>query len=182
MRINNFQNVSGKSPGIQTIAQSLQLLGVYIPGSLSFNNVVALLGNSVITANHSYTLSFGLFSLNGGTLSLANSAVLQTNGTNSSFTSWFSLATSATQDITPGNWWLGFIETTGGGYGVRAYRENIGGIGFGSVGTIPYGGIFEGGHHTTQGLPSAVCTSDCVKRDSTGADIGSRFNYIVISA
>jgi hypothetical protein len=180
-RINLFQNIedihdiAAGQPGIGT----LFLQGVYIQGSLSFNNVAMLRTHSGTTAK-TISLYFGLYSLNASTLSLANSASHSSNpaaaGAN---TSWVTLATSATQDITPGNWYFAFLISTAGTSRVGVmFADNVGGANV----TQSYGGPFVRGYYgtTTNALPASIATSDCVK-ENTSTTV-ERYPYVVISA
>ena len=56
----------------------LNLQAVYISGSISFNTCAVLFSASGTTAKTA-TISFGLYSLTGATLSLANSASIKRN-------------------------------------------------------------------------------------------------------
>ena len=112
-RLNQFQN----SPVAQrfflyamSVNTYLKFQGIYLAGSLSFNNVIMALSASGTTSK-SITISLGLYSLNGSTLSLANSASFS-NAYNANTFEWITLATSAAQDLTAGNWYLGIIQST----------------------------------------------------------------------
>src|SRR3990167_8630801 len=91
---------------------SLMIHHVYFPGSISFNNVV--MGMSVTgTGSKTLSVSLGLYSLNGATLSLANSAGFTDSRTTSVGISWMTLATSATQDIF-GEWFFAAVSQSAG--------------------------------------------------------------------
>ena len=179
MRINLFNN----NPTIHTGAVNITadfstnqvfLQGVYIPGSLSFNNAAILISASG-TVSENFSLSFGLYSLNASTLSLANSANMATAVTlNQTMFSWLTLATSATQDISPGNWYLGwqFSSLLGNNFsflnqGVPLFADS-------------FGGAFVSGYYTnaTNGLPGTIATSD-LTRIGTGAST-QRQNFLTI--
>lgn len=109
------------------------------------------------------TLSIGLYSLNGVSLSLANSL---SGAFNSSITHnrYFSLtATSATQNITPGNWWWGFLLSTAGASNFSLEAQSS--VNAGNA----FPGSFIGGIMTasTNALPTNYATSDL---DITGSD------------
>ena len=114
VRLNIFQNYP-LSPVVAVnaaAAGSLKIFGLEVPGSISFNNLIMLMSASGTTAK-TLSVSFGLYSLTGASLSLANSASFSSNpGANA--LSWITFATSATQDITPGNWYFGYITSTSG--------------------------------------------------------------------
>lgn len=177
MRINQFNNVLYNQGAIASIlgAGTLFIQGHVIPGSLSFNNVIFLVSQASTAA--SITVSFGLYSLNGSTLSLANSA---SKGTNfGAGLSWMSLITSANQDITPGNWFLALLSTTAGNANISFYGENVG-VGF-SEGVNA--GNFVNGimSVTTNGLPATIATSDLVKFGAATWN-NTRAPYVIISS
>src|SRR3990167_1799342 len=173
-RINTFSNI----PVLHNVSissfvtGSLSIQGVYVPGSISFNNLVVLLsGSGVVSEN--ITLSFGLYSLNGSTLSLANSASRATALTlNQIMFSWLSVATSATQDITPGNWYFGLLGaiSLGGGFSFANVRAL-------SISQGTYGGPFIRGYYSanTSALTASIATSDMVKE---GGGVASTSQYI----
>ena len=179
-RINIFENglVNHIVSVSSLVANSLSIQGIYMPGSLSFNNVaVVLSGSGGVSEN--LTLSFGLYSLNGSTLSLGNSASQSTVLTlNQTMFSWISLVTSATQDIIPGNWYLGMLGSTSLGGSWSLVMEQAASI---SQGT--YGGPFIRGYYSasTGGLPSSIATSDMIK-EGGGIASTSQYAYILIGA
>src|SRR3990167_7544275 len=128
----------------------------YPSGSISWATINFLISY----ASSNKTLSVGLYSLTGSTLSLANSA---SRSVNSSFNRiYISLtATSATQNITPGNWWLGLLISTAGTSGFAfAGQTRI-------DPSNAFPGAFIGGRMTdsTNALPASYATSDL---DTTG--------------
>lgn len=157
------------------------VVGVYIPGSISFNKVQMLITDFGAASTGTLTIHFGLYSLNGSTLSLANSASCSTNqsGTTPLNLPWITLATSATQDITPGNWYLGFWFT-----GSSAFVPGFAGLGGNFAWTTPYGGNLVRGRYstTTNALPSSIETSAFNKEGSAGDANSSLVPYILISA
>ena len=181
MRINIFENLSLiNHVGINVLpgVGSLLIQGVYIPGSISFNNLNMIFSGSG-GLSEDLSLSFGLYSLNGASLSLANSASRGTALTiNQTAMSWLSFATSATQDITPGNWYFAVMSNTSLGESFSLVQNN--GISF-SAGE--YGGGFVRGYFSvsTAALPAAIATSDLVKEGLSAAAF-SRYPYILISA
>ena len=183
IRLNIFENIPvfhKVKNDILIITQSnLKIHAVDIPGSISFNTIAFLLSASGTTAK-TLTLSFGLYSLNGSTLSLANSASRSTAPTANQF-SWVTLETSATQDITPGSWYFGIITSSSGNsrFSLLMASNPEAGI------TGPYGGPFLRGINktTTSALPASIATSDLVKEGGAEGSIGySRVPYILISA
>src|SRR3990167_7505199 len=78
-------------------SREISIHAVNVPLSISFNNVVILQGHGG-AGSRSNTVHFGLYSLNGSTLSLANSASA-TNTFSDQRSEWLSFVTSATQNI-----------------------------------------------------------------------------------
>ena len=181
VRLNIFENVPLLHTNMNFVlnVNTLSIQGVYIPGSISFNKLAVIVsGSGGVSENLS--LSFGLYSLNGSTLSLANSASMGTDATlNQTFFSWLTFATSATQDITPGNWWLGMVASTSLGGSFSIVRDS--GV---TVKDAPYGGLFVRGSYSTStdGLPVSMITSDLSKEGQGTGSSGTRDPYILISA
>jgi len=179
IRLNIWENI----PLVNVLSTSggatfLFMQGVYIPGSISFNNVACLLECNAGQANGSHSILFGLYSLNGGTLSLANSASVTLSNSNVGFTSFLTMVTSATQDITPGNWYL-----------ARNYIASVAFISFYQIGgnfawTNPYGGKFVRGRYSasTNAMPASIATSDMIKEGTAGNTTAGLVSYILISA
>ena len=144
-----------------------------VPLSLSFNSVIMWGAKTQSTAG-SFTLKFGLYSMNGSTLSLANSASgTYTQAASQSHTSWISLATSATQNITPGTWFAGILVLTGG-TAANLFARNCGSN---PGNALPF---FRYGRSTasTTDLPISFATSDL---DVTGQDALTQV-YFTIAA
>lgn len=174
-----FQNFPGKG-GASTVAYSngtLSVHGVNIAASLSFNNIVALLSfSSALASNWSGSVQFGLYSLNGSTLSLANSAGQQLNIATTAY-SWISMVTSAAQNITPGAWYFAYNMFTNGllPHTSASFMANFS---FNPNEANP-GGFFMGRMTaSTNAMPSSIATSDL---DITGSD-SLRHPYIIITA
>ena len=154
---------------------TLRVFGVYIPGSISFNNIIMAVGASGTTAK-TLTLSFGLYSLNGATLSLANSASFSSNPA-ANQSSWRTFVTSATQDITPGNWYFAINSVTAGNseFSVKRANNNI------NIHGVHGGPFLQGYHSVSQtAMPASIATSDFVK-DGASSFINT-LPYILISA
>ena len=187
VRLNIYENYSVlnrmTAANVAISGGSLRMQGVVIPGSISFNNVVVFMTASGTTAK-TLTISFGLYSLNGSTLSLANSAS-QTTAPAANQGSWITLVTSATQDITPGNWYLGFIMSTSSNNNMSLLiNHNTNNDIMITAGTA--GGIFVRGNYsvTTTAFPASIATSDMSKEPSGLAASSSpmAYPYILISA
>ena len=147
-----------------------------MPGSLSFNNVIMpALGAG---GSKTHTVQFGLYSLNGSTLSLANSASYTASFSNTTLY-WFTLATSTTQDITPGNWYFGFLHSC-----TNTNSQGFIGIGANFVWTGEYtGGYVRGALSvTTNVLPTSIATTDFNKEGVAGGSYNSTVPQIIISA
>lgn len=157
---------------------TLSIHAVNIPLSISFNNVMALMSiSSAALSALSATLQFGLYSLNGSTLSLANSASNTVEHTNSA-NSWYSMVTSATQNISPGAWYFGVNFFTGGiatdHSSASFYINQSGNLG----NAVPVGFIIGRVTASTNAMPASIATSDL---DITGSD-ATRQAYIIITA
>ena len=166
-----FENFPGHL-GAANIAYSnatLSIHAVNIPLSISFNNIIALLSESNAG---SATLHFGLYSLNGSTLSLANSASAAITMTNA--LSWRSFATSATQNISPGAWYFALNIISGGASSLSFYANSS--IAPGNA--IPGGFLMGRMTATTTAMPASIATSNL---DITGSD-AIRQPYIIITA
>ena len=157
---------------------TLSLHAVNIPLSISFNQVVALMSvSSAALSALSATLQFGLYSLNGSTLSLANSASNTVEHTNSA-NSWYSMVTSATQNITPGAWYFGINFFTGGIATDHSSASFLGNSSGNPPNAILGGFLMGRMTASTNALPSSIATSDL---DITGSD-AIRQPYIIITA
>lgn len=183
-RLNIFENypvIHDVTNRIVAAIGSVQYNMVLIPGSISFNTVAMILSGVNTGLTNSFTLQFGLYSLNGATLSLANSASFSASHS-TSFNSWVTFGTSATQDITPGNWYFAFVQSQGGGLGAGlSYIANRGILNFGDD---IYGGPFFRGRYSvaTVTMLDSIATSDLLK-DGNGSDNIATFQpYILIAA
>src|SRR3990167_3495353 len=160
VRLNIFENVPLLHTNMNFVlnVNTLSIQGVYIPGSISFNKLAVIVsGSGAVSQNLS--LSFGLYSLNGSTLSLANSASRATALTlNQTMFSWLSFATSATQDITPGNWYLAYMNSTALGAGFSLVK----GFNVLLFTEVQHQGLFVRGAYsvTTSAFPASIATSD----------------------
>jgi hypothetical protein len=158
--------------GVLLGAGSLHIRGVYVEGSLSFNNVAIPLRvsqtNTATASTAAITMSVGLYSLNGASLSLANSASQSSTYRTTNVASWLTLITSATQDITPGTWYIAVMSSSAGTGTVQHYMNVISPI-LDIFGSPP--GMFVRGYMSvgTNAMPGNIATSDCKKDDETGA-------------
>ena|SRR3990167_3393687 len=170
VQINIFENaplIGLNTTAVQ--AYSNYIHHVYIPGSISFNNIAVIW--SATTGNNS--ISFGLYSLNDSTLSLANSA---SQATSFNGFSWVSLVTSATQNITPGDWYFGIIVSSSGRVSIV---RNVGRSATGGA----YGGPFViGVYSITSAMPSSIATSGISLEGAINSLEPTIHPYILISA
>lgn len=174
----NFPGHLGNGFGGASL-NTLSIHAVNIPLSLSFNKVVyLLLRTAAVTASITRNVRFGLYSLNAGTLSLANSAggeiTIETAA--AAFTSWISLNTSATQNITPGTWYFALMDASSGGVNWALQMFFNSSINPGNA--IPGGFLMGRMTATTGAMPASMATSDL---DITGSD-AIRQPYIIITA
>lgn len=174
----NYNNAYNVVTGLGMGNNSLQIQVVNIPGSLSFNNIAVLLSASGTTAKTA-SISFGLYSLNGATLSLANSASGSTKPVTDQL-SWISLATSATQDITPGNWYFAMMSATSSNSRMTLVCNQVGAF----ISDGGNGGPFFLGWATASqsDMPASIATSDLAKAGSTAGGPNEKMYYILISA
>lgn len=184
-RVNQFQNLEvlykvSSGDFIGGVNGTLPVQGVYIPGSISFNTVAILVSNGN-TVGATLSISFGLYSRTGSTLSLANSASASITGTNVAWLSWITLGTSATQDITPGNWWFGYIHSTSGDDEFRIYNHSFAE----QIANRVYGGLFVMGasNASRTNLPASIETSALLKYGGSGSGQSAILQpYVIISA
>ena len=157
---------------------TLSIHAVNIPLSISFNQVLALMSvSSAALSALSATLQFGLYSLNGSTLSLANSASNTVEHTNSAY-SWYSMVTSATQNITPGAWYFGVNFFAGGIATDHSSASFYGNSSINPANAIPGGFLMGRVTASTNAMPASIATSDL---DITGSD-AIRQPYIILTA
>ena len=181
-QIQFFQNFNLRQG--QMADYSLATMSIYavnIPLSISFNNVAvaAQFKNTTgVGINDAESVAFGLYSMNNSTLSLANSAAWITTHavveTINSGTSWLSMATSATQNITPGAWYFGLFYNFDQYAAITSIFQNS------SVNPGNAQPALVMGRMTvsTAAMPASIATSDL---DITGSD-ATRQPYIIITA
>jgi len=157
----------------------LRFQGVYIPGTIPFNKFAIIIAQGDTGA--SATMNFGLYSLSGATMSLANSATATVNFT-ANGTSWVTFVTSATQDITPGNWYFVLTSTLGGVSSLSYLMNNLGIVIESNVG---YGGGLVRADYSvsTTVLPASIHTSQFSKEGNISSALNAyRVAYMLISA
>ena len=157
----------------------LRMMAVNIPGSISFVRPTILFSASGTTAKTASIL-FGLYSLNAGTLSLANSASKSTNpAANTGI--WLTLITSATQNITPGTWYFGVVTLTAGNSNLSClYNAEPAALLVGAG----YGGPFFRGWYstTTNALPASINTTAFSKEGVTQTSSDYTHPYVLLSS
>ena len=153
---------------------TLSIHGVHIPGNITVNTVALGMFFSS-AASKTATMSFGVYSLNGATLSLENSGSLSSSHSNTFF-SVLTLAMSKTDALSAGNWYFGCLISTSGTGGVQPDSgiQLAGNSGPTIPGTLAYGLLSV----STGALPATIAESDI--QDSP--TISYAFPNIIISA
>ena len=140
---------------------SLSFFPFLINDSISWVNfnVAMVYGAS---GSKTQSLSVGLYSISGSSLSLTNSitgsfGITATGQALNRF--WFSAtATSATQNINPGNWYFGILFSTVGASSNISFGV---GASLASAGNAFPGGFIGGAMtNSTNALPSSIATSN----------------------
>ena len=161
----NFNYWEGKVTLVNNA--TLSFIPMEIRDSVSLNtfNIGLIWGSS--SSNGTFSASIGLYSLTGSSLSIINSfsgsRTLTSGGVNP-FNGFFSITTaSATQNITPGNWWLGLLFSIS----QNTILSLVGALTANPANAFP--GSFIGGAMTdsTNALPASFATSNL---DITGSD------------
>ncbi len=147
---------------------SVHAVNVFL--SLSFNYPLVLVSRP--NSGGQQTVQFGLYSLNGSTLSLANSASNSISFSNDS--SWISMVTSATQNISPGPWYFALNLLSSQTSNLSMYANTS--INAGNA--VPGGFLMGRMTASTNGMPASIATSDL---DITGSD-ATRQPYVIITA
>ena len=174
--IENFKNKDGAAY-VAYSNGTLSIQAVNIPLSLSFNYPAVLMSvSSAALSALSATVQLGLYSLNGSTLSLANSASNTIQHTNSA-NFWYSMVTSTTQNITPGTWYFGINLFTGGIATDHSSASFFGNSSINPGNAIPTL-LMARMTASTNAIPASIATSDL---DITGSDI-IRQPYVIITA
>lgn len=167
-----FENFESKGIPFRLISVSTNRLSVHavnIPLSIMMNNVYMLV---TLNGTSSNTVNFGLYSMNAGTLSLANSGSMNpTWELAASAVSWTNFGLSATQNITPGTWYLAINQTASSGFGY---------LGNSSVNVSNAPPVFIRGRATVTfaDMPASLATSDLLLTLSSA----TRQPYILITS
>lgn len=146
----NFYGVFNLNVGVSH--QSIFFSPMILEDNISFINLNFLVNKNATGGTHS--IYIGLYSLSQSSLSLANSI----SGTLSvTAANYFPLtATSSSQNITPGNWWWGYLLSTNSVSNHFIFGANV----INPANAFP--GNFIGGLMTVTSsqLPSNIATSD----------------------
>ena len=149
---------------------SLSFVPFMVQDSISFNTM-----NFHGASSGSITLSIGLYSLSGLTLSLENSISGSTTRSAVAQAGYISLAnTSKTQNITPGTWYFGILASMSNNTSLSFLGQSF----INPSNAFPGGFIGGAMTDSTNALPSSIATSDL---DITGQDALS-IPSIILSA
>src|SRR3990167_6868528 len=157
-QLNFYKNFNHIPPQLVTASQgSLSFFPFQPEESISLKTLnIPYCNANAVTGTAS--ISIGIYSITGSTLSIANSLSGIYANTDASFRgAYVSMTnTSAAQNITPGTWFLGLLQSTTGMNNARAF----------GVRNINPGNAFPGGFiggemtDSTNALPSSISTSD----------------------
>ena len=161
---------------------SLMINGVYVPGSIPFLTPWIRLGNTNGGIG-THTISLGLYTLNGSTLTLVNSAS-GTQVLNGNAVSWVSLVTSVASTITPGQYYFGILVSIGTANSPQILAADGGVTATNTMILGGYGGAFVRGclSVSTSGMPASIATTDCIKEGSSSVRPSTVIPYVLISA
>ena len=154
----------------------LFLQAIYLPGSISLSKVLMLYSASGTTAKTA-TFEVGIYSLNGATLSLWNTASVTVNPT-ANTTEWVSMGVSTVSDITPGNWWIAHRVITGGNSRVHPWGFLIPSDFGNSYPGLAYMGEVD--LATNAAMPGSIATNDVTKTGNENST--HRWPMIILSS
>ncbi len=174
----SFENIQAPLGSTSTFAGPgvLSIQAIQLFGSLSLSKIYMGISGGNTTAK-SITVSLGLYTLNGGTLTLVNSASRSSAVT--SGVSWMTLITSASSAMVPGLYYLGVVTTSAGNssYGLLAQAgQGTGFSGGGNAGPVVRGSFTT----TTNGIPLSIATTDINKEGTIRGNTAQP--YVVISS
>lgn len=179
-----FENMWGH-PGTFNAysANTFSFYPINIPVSVSWNRL-AMIVSATAAAGSSVSASarIGLYSLNAATLSMANSAsgTFSLGGAGSSLM-WVDVsATSATQNITPGLWYLGYAWSSHTAANFVSSFSGRGNISIPANSPINANPTLASGYMTVSSAapPVSVATSDLTLTGNSAV----RAQYIIITA
>lgn len=161
------------SPAAVSNTNSLFINGVVFDHSVSLNTINVLFFQQNLGTN-SITVSFGIYSLNGASLSLQNSGSTSTS-IGGGATRFLSFTMSAAENLSPGNWYFGIINSQN--------TCRIGGmVGRTASGGAPGGVLVDGVYSASQTvLAASYATSDFIVYGDSSSTV-STYPYILISA
>ena len=160
----NFPYWNGS--GTQVSNGTMTFFPLIVRDSISLNTFLFGFERATTNSNITLTLSLGMYTLSGSSLSLFNSGSLTLTALNADVSSrgLFDITTfSATTNLTPGNYWFGFLFST-----TRVSAHSLrGGVSRNPNNAFP-GSFVEGVmSESTNALPSSYATSNL---DITGSD------------
>jgi hypothetical protein len=178
-QIQFFENISNASLdwGTNSASGQLKMQAIYVPHSISMKTLGWAAGAAAATAKTAW-LSFGLYSLNGVTLSLANSASGSATYTGAGSSYWTATMSNSSFNMTPGIWFFAHLSSSSSDSRVSLLMNS----GSNANHTNSYGGPFFRGWYsaTTTQLPASINTSAMVK-EGWGAVSDMQHPYILIS-
>lgn len=149
-----------------------------IPDSLTLNSVAMLIS---LNSSRSATISFGLYSFTGSTLTLVDSASGLISSSTTSPLIWSSLSISASYNIVPGTWYFAILGSFNPNVQSAAYYNdalNLAQLGSGLYGGAPIAGGYS---TTTAALPASLNVTE-ILIGAGGNSNAMHFPYILISA
>lgn len=158
---------------------TISFQAVNIPLSISLSRAVILASDQSIagtaTSTRTIEIMFGLYSLNGNTLSQENSgSQTYTFKAAGASVQWRSLGMSAQQNVSPGAWWFALKVSTAG----RSQWSMYGNGAITMANPNPISSLMGRMTVSSAGMPASVALSDL---DITGGD-ATRQPFIIITA
>lgn len=159
--IENYDLHQGGTTLGPAVVATLSVRGINIPQSVSVSHgAIQIHYSQGVSSLAAQTISFGLYSLNGSTLSLANSGSATSASAGVGVThSWMTFNLSATQNISAGMWWFGLMgssSSTAAGMRGLAFLAAVS-INPGNAFPYPLAGR---GTASTAALPASIATSN----------------------
>lgn len=178
-QIQYFENMSNASLdwGTNSVSGQLKMHAIYVPHSISMKTLGWAAGAAAATAKTAW-LSFGLYSLNGVTLSLANSASGSATFTGGGTSYWTATMSNSSYNMTPGIWFFAHLSSSSSDSRVSLFANTGSNVSHSNA----YGGPFFRGWYsaTTTVLPASIHTSD-MSKEGWGAVSDLSYPYIMIS-
>lgn len=167
----NFPNMQLQSVANAYSNGTLSFYPVPLHMDMSLSQVACMMAKP--SNNATFTMQWGLYSNNAGTLSLANSAS-RTWSTAAVTTSWLTMVLSATSIVSPGPWYFAFNILSAG-------TSSLSYFGLSSIAITNANVSLGGGRITasTNAMPANYAISNL---DITGADAAHRFPYVIATS